>query len=142
MHVYSPKSTNQVCTVQAPTCYRCVSTCQHLPVKDVSAHSSVHGTQRVVQQIDVSVSIHSPCQTNASLLTSTETGAPLPHHCLISLWQYLQVLSHTIHTTLISLWQYLYVLCVIIICQPHAIQYQCITIILSGNIALPHNILV
>jgi hypothetical protein len=44
----------------------------------------VKGTEWVVQQVDVGVSVHCPCQLNSLLLPSTHVDASLPNLRLVS----------------------------------------------------------
>ena len=44
-------------------------------VKDVLSHMRVNSTERIVQEVDVTVLIHSSCQTHSLLLSSTQVDA-------------------------------------------------------------------
>ena len=44
-------------------------------VKDVFSDMGVNSTERVIQEVDVTVLIHSPCQTHSLLLSSTQVDA-------------------------------------------------------------------
>ena len=44
-------------------------------VKDVFSNMGVYSTERVIQEVDVTVLIHSPCQTHSLFLTSTQVDA-------------------------------------------------------------------
>ena len=44
-------------------------------VKDVLSNMGVDSTERVIQEVDVTVLIHSPCQTHSLLLSSTQVDA-------------------------------------------------------------------
>ena len=44
-------------------------------VKYVFSNMGVYSTERVIQEVDVTVLIHSPCQTHSLLLTSTQVDA-------------------------------------------------------------------
>ena len=44
-------------------------------VKDVFSDMGVNSTERVIQEVDVTILIHSPCQTHSLLLSSTQVDA-------------------------------------------------------------------
>ena len=44
-------------------------------IEDVFSHMGVNSTERVIQEVDVTVLIHSPCQTHSLLLSSTQVDA-------------------------------------------------------------------
>ena len=46
-------------------------------VKQLPAYVNVHRTQRIVQQVDVSITVQCPGQADALLLTSTQVDATL-----------------------------------------------------------------
>ena len=54
--------------------------------KQLSADMHVDGRQRLVHQVDVSITVHRPCQANTLLLTSTQvqpTLSDLPSNALL-----------------------------------------------------------
>ena len=63
-----------------------------LLLKDVSGNHSVHGTERVVKEIELRPLVDGPGQVDPGLLASTEGHAPLPNEGVVFVWKLLYVL--------------------------------------------------
>ena len=63
-----------------------------LLLKDVSGNHSVHGTERVVKEIELCPLVDGPGQVDPGLLASTEGHAPLPNEGVVFVWKLLYVL--------------------------------------------------
>lgn len=44
-------------------------------IEDVFSHMCVHSTKCIIQEVDISIKIHSSCQTDTLFLTSTQINA-------------------------------------------------------------------
>ena len=64
----------------------------HLLLKELLPHSSVHCTERVIQEIDVCIMIHSSGQVHPGLLSSTQGHTPLTHQCQVTIHQDINIL--------------------------------------------------
>ena len=62
-------------------------------VKEMFSYNSVHGTERVIQEVDVCLAVQSPCQVNPGLLPPAEGHAPLPHQSQVPVHQLGNVLE-------------------------------------------------
>ena len=64
-----------------------------LPVKDVSAYGGIHSTEGVIKQIDLSVLVEGPGQTDTGLLTSTQHQTTLSYQRAVTMWKSTQILE-------------------------------------------------
>ena len=56
-------------------------------VDQMTTNVSVHGTQRIVHQINVGVDVETSSQIHPSLLATTEGDAFFTHGCFIAGWK-------------------------------------------------------
>ena len=61
------------------------------PVEEMFGHVSVHSTERIVQQVELSLSVGSPGQRQPLFLASTQVEAALSDLSLVSRGQKLKV---------------------------------------------------
>lgn len=54
-------------------------------LEDVFSNSGVHGTQRIVQQVNLAVTVHSAAQAHTLLLTTTVQGTLGSYNTLCAL---------------------------------------------------------
>jgi len=65
-----------------------------LLLKDVSADSSVHSTQWVVQQVDICVHVEGARQTDPRALATTEAHTTVPYQSQVTMRHHRQILEN------------------------------------------------